>query len=175
MIVGRRLARLSDPTRKCMDTAAAIGRSFSFEVLEAASGTDADSLLESVAEAENAGLIFSSANSGTAYFEFSHELIRQAVLGSVSSAMRERLHLQVARAIEQVCCDSLEDHVSELAYHYARSANSLKAVEYLTRAAQKASNSSADKEAEAYLKSAMALIERLPEEARAGRELKLNS
>ena len=52
MIVGRRLARLSDPTRSCMTTMAAIGRSFSFEVLQAASGTGSDSLLESVAEAE---------------------------------------------------------------------------------------------------------------------------
>ena len=173
MVVGRRLARLSDPTRKCMATTAAIGHSFSFEVLQAVSGTDADSLLESVAEAERAGLIFSSANSGNARFEFSHELIRQAVLRSLSAAMRERLHLQVAQAMEQVYCDALEDHVSELAYHYARSVNNLKAVEYLTRAAQKASNSSADKEAEAYLKSAMSLIELLPEEARAARELKL--
>ena len=87
--------------------------------------------------------------------------------------MRERLHLRVAEAMEQVYCKALEDHVSELAYHYARSANSLKAVEYLTRAAQKASDSSAVKEAEAYLKSAMSLIEQLPEGERAARELKL--
>ena len=58
MVVGRRLARLNDPTRKCMSTMAAIGRSFSFEVLLAATGTDADSLLESVAEAERAGTHF---------------------------------------------------------------------------------------------------------------------
>ena len=173
MVVGRRLARVSDPSRKCMATAAAIGRSFGFEILQAASGTDPDSLLESVAEAERAGLIFSSANSGKARFEFSHELIRQAVLGSLSAAMRERLHLQMAEAIEQVYCDLLEDHVTDLAYHYARSANSVKAVEFLTRASRKASDSSADEEAEACLKSAMSLIERLPEQARAPRELKL--
>lgn len=173
IVVGRRLARLSDPTRKCMTTMAAIGRSFGFDTLLAATGTDADSLLESIAEAERAGLIFSSANSGNARLEFSHELIRQAVLGSMSAAMREGLHLRIAEAMERVYCDLLEDYVTELAYHYSRSANSLKAVDYLTRAAQKASDSSADKEAEAYLKSAMSLIELLPKETRAARELRL--
>jgi DNA-binding winged helix-turn-helix (wHTH) protein len=173
MVVGRRLARLGDATRKCMGTAAAIGRSFSFEVLQAANATDADSLLGSVAEAEKAGLIFSSANGGKARFEFSHELIRQSVLGSLSSALRERLHLQVAQAMEQVYCDGLEDHVTELAHHYARSADTLKAVEYLTRAAQWACDRSADKEADAHLKSAISLIQLLPEEARPTRELKV--
>ena len=173
MVVGRRLARLSDPTRKCMTTMAAIGRSFGFEILQAASGIEPDSLLESVAEAERAGLILSIANNGKARFEFSHELIRQAVLGSLSAAMRERLHLRVAEAMEQVYSDVVEDHVTELAYHYARSANTLKAVEYLTRAAQWAYNRSADKEADAHLKSAMSLIELLPQQARAARELKV--
>jgi DNA-binding winged helix-turn-helix (wHTH) protein/tetratricopeptide (TPR) repeat protein len=173
MVVGRRLARLSDPTRKCLGTMAAIGRSFSFEVLQAAITTDADSLLESVAEAERAGLIFSSEKSGKARFEFSHELIRQAVLRSLSAAMRERLHLRVAQAIERVYSEVVDDHVTELAYHYARSANTLMAVEYLTRAAQWAYDRSADKEAEAHLKSAMSLIALLPEQARAACELKV--
>jgi hypothetical protein len=45
--------------------------------------------------------------------------------------------------------------VTELAYHYVRSANTLKTVDYLTRAAHWAYNRSADKEADAHLKSAI--------------------
>jgi DNA-binding winged helix-turn-helix (wHTH) protein/tetratricopeptide (TPR) repeat protein len=170
MIVGRRLARLSDPTRSCMTTMAAIGRSFSFEVLQAASGTGADSLLESVVEAERAGLIFSSANNGKAHFEFSHELTRQAVLGSLSAALRERLHLQVAQAIEQVYCDVLEDHVSELAYHYSRSANVRKAVLYQRLAGAQAARRFAHGEAAAHLRSALEAIKSLPDSPQRSRE-----
>ena len=170
MIVGRRLARLSDPTRKCMDTTAAIGRSFSFEVLQAASGTDAESLLESVVEAERAGLIFSSANSGKARFEFSHELIRQAVLASLSAALRERLHLQVAEAIEQVYCGVVEDHVSELAYHYGRSANVRKAVLYQRLGGAQAARRFAFGEAAAHLRSALESIKALPDSPQRSRE-----
>ena len=174
LVVGRRLARLSDAARKCMETAAVIGRSFTFEVLQASSAADADSLLESVGEAEKAGLICSSPNGATAQFEFSHELIRQVAISGLSAARRQRLHLEVAEAIERVCGDELEDHVSELAYHYGQSTNTLKAVEYLTQAAEWACNRhSAYKEADAHLRAAFALIERLPEGERAAHELPL--
>jgi predicted ATPase len=96
------------------------------------------------------------------------------VIGGLSAARREGLHLEVAQAIERVCGDKLEDHVSELAYHYARSANALKAVEYLTQAAQWACNRhSAYKEADVHLRTAFSLIERLPEGDRASHEVRL--
>ena len=98
MVVGRRLARLNDPTRKYMTTMAAIGRSFSFEVLQAASGTDGGFAARVRRGSRKSRAYFLERESGKARFEFSHELIRQAVLGSLSSAMRERFHLQVARS-----------------------------------------------------------------------------
>jgi predicted ATPase len=63
LVVGRRLARLSGPSQKCLASAATIGRSFTFEVLEAATAAQADSIPADIEEAEKAGLIFSSADS----------------------------------------------------------------------------------------------------------------
>ena len=103
LVVARRLARLSDLTQKMLATAAVIGRLFSFEILQSSSGADADSILERVEEAEKAGLVFSVADSPKARFEFSHELIRQSVLAALSAARRQRLHLEVADAIERTC------------------------------------------------------------------------
>ena len=173
LVVGRRLARLSEAARKYLAIAAAIGRSFSYEILAAAGATDADTLLAGVAEAERAGLIFSNDSTATARFEFSHELIRQAVLAGLTTAARQRLHLEVAEAIERLFADTLEDHVNELAYHYARSTNTHRAVEYLARAAQWAYGHSAYKEADANLQMAFPLIARLPEGQRAAHELPL--
>ena len=79
LVVGRRLARVGEPSQKMLATAAVIGRSFSFEVLEASTEYDG-LLLERVEEAEKAGLVASDAESSEARFEFSHELIRQTVL-----------------------------------------------------------------------------------------------
>src|SRR5260370_32959035 len=91
LVVGRRLARLSDGTRRTLGTAATIGRLFSFELLRASTKADVSSLLESVEEFERAGLGFSSAESPTTRFEFSHELGRPALLAGLSTARRQPL------------------------------------------------------------------------------------
>jgi adenylate cyclase len=172
LVVGRRLARLSDLTQRALWTAAAIGRVFAFEVLAASTG--AKGLLESVEEAERAGLISSRADSLTARFEFSHELIRQAVLSRISSARRAYLHLAVADAIERVYPEVLEDHYSDLAHHHRLGGNVAKAIDYLELAAVQAKQRSAPLEAAAQIGAALSLIKELPaNRARDERELAL--
>jgi predicted ATPase len=163
LVVGRRLGRLTDLTRRILRTAATIGRFFTFEVLDASTGAGADTLLECVEEAERAGLIFSSAENAKTRFEFSHELVRQAVVSGLSAARRQRLHLEVAEAIERVYSNALEDHYSEFAYHYSRSVNTGKALEYLRLAGLQAVASSSHADAIARFTSAVELLKGLPE------------
>ena len=71
---------------------------------------------------------------------------------------------------------SVEEHLAELAHHYGRSANSDKAVEYLTRAGQQALSRSAFAEAQAQLQQGLEWIKKLPESPeRDARELELAS
>ena len=60
LVIGRRLARLSEDARKILAPAAVIGRSFTFELLEASTNMNSDSLLDHVEEVEKAGLIYST-------------------------------------------------------------------------------------------------------------------
>jgi DNA-binding winged helix-turn-helix (wHTH) protein/tetratricopeptide (TPR) repeat protein len=182
LVVARRLARLSDLTQKMLATAAVIGRFFSFEILQASSGADADSILERVEEAEKAGLIFSVAESPKARFEFSHELIRQSVLAALSAARRQRLHFEVAEALERTCAaasesrdgGSLNDHVAELAHHYARGGNPGKAAKYCLRAVLRFADLGSAAEAIVQFESGLELLQQLPDdERRANLELDL--
>jgi adenylate cyclase len=174
LVVARRLARLSDLTQKMLATAAVIGRLFSFEILQSSSGADADSILEHVEEAEKAGLVFSVADSPKARFEFSHELIRQSVLAALSAARRERLHLEVADAIERTCSAareskyrrSINDHAAELAHHYARGGNPAKAVEYCARAIVRFADLGSNAEVLAQFESGLELLQQLPDDDR---------
>jgi DNA-binding winged helix-turn-helix (wHTH) protein/tetratricopeptide (TPR) repeat protein len=163
LVVARRLARLTDLTQKMLATAAVIGRVFSFEILQGASAANEDSILKCIEEAEKAGLLFSVAESPKARFEFSHELVRQAVIGGLSAARRQRLHLEVADAIERTYSAALEDYCTELAHHYARSSNTEKTIEYLDRAGRQAIKLGALKEAELCLKQAIAALSTTPE------------
>ena len=172
LVVGRRVARLSDPTRTILGTAAVIGRSFAFEVLKAATATDG--LLVCVEETEKAGLIFSGSQSPETCFEFAHELIRQTVINDLPAGRRRRLHLEVAGAIEQVHADALEDHCAELAHHYGLGGDAAKAVEFLERAAVRAVRQAAYAEAAGFESSAVEKLHELPpDEQRDRSELRL--
>ena len=175
LVIGRRLARLSEETRKVLGPAAVIGRSFTFELLEASTNMDADSLLDSVEEAEKAGLIYSTLGYPEASFQFSHELIRQAVLSDLSAPRRQRLHLNVVDGIERIHANALEDHAGDLAHHLwqaGRAAEADKTVKYLAIAATQALKQSAYEGALRYFQNALALIKGLPlSQERARREL----
>ena len=174
LVVARRLERLSDLTQKMLAVAATIGRFFGFEILHASSGADADSILVCVEEAEKAGLVFSVAESPEARFEFSHEIIRQAVIGGLSAARRQRLHLEVAVAIERIYSaqseskygGSLGDHIAELAHHYARGGEPAKAVKYCLRAVRRFAYLGSNAEALAQFAIGLELLAGLPDDDR---------
>jgi predicted ATPase len=157
LVVGRRLARLSEPTQRMLDMAAVIGRSFILKVLEAC--TAGEGLAERLEEAERAGLIFSNADSPN--LEFSHELIRQAVIRGLGSARRQVLHERMGQTLESMYAGQLDDHINELAYHYGYSNNVEKAVEYFPAAGESAMRRFAYREAEAHFRSALEMVEKL--------------
>ena len=176
LVIRCRLAQLSQPTRKILARAATIGRSFSFELLEASSGVDSDSLLDCLEEAEELGLILSGAERPETQFEFVHELIRQVVLTSLSVARRRQLHLEVADAIERIYPSELEERASELAHHYSHSANTEKAIKYLHRVVQQFSVRGSFAEAVAQFETGLELLKKLPDDdRRAELELDLRS
>ena len=164
LAIGRRLARLGGDTQKILGTAAVIGRSFTFDLLEASTGVGADLLLDRVEEAEKAGLISSTLQFPEARFQFSHELIRKAVLGDLSAPRRQRLHLQIAEAIERIYAGALEERVDDLAHHMwnaGKTADAGKAINYLSMAARQAAAAGAYEEALQRLRSALELSTRL--------------
>ncbi|MGC1678854.1 MAG: hypothetical protein WA740_15105, partial [Candidatus Binataceae bacterium] len=174
LVVARRVTRLSELTQKMLATAAVIGRFFSFEILQSAIEADADSILEQVEEAEKAGLVFSIAANPNVRFAFSHELIRQAVLASLSAARRQRLHLEVAEAIERIWPaareskykKSIGDHAAELAHHYARGGNPARAVEYCSRAIVRFADLGSNAEVLSQFESGLELLQQLPDDDR---------
>jgi predicted ATPase len=166
LVIGRRLARVRGETQKILGAAAVIGRSFTFELLEASTGSDPDALLDRVEEAERAGLIYSTLDYPDARFQFSHELIRQAVVSELSAARRQRLHLDVANAIERRYPNTLEDHAEDLAHHLWQAGSTAEAgrtIRCLAMAANQAIMRSAGLEAIAYLSKGLDRLRSLPE------------
>jgi predicted ATPase len=166
LVIGRRLARVSEETRKILGTAAVIGRSFTFALLEAATRVEAEQLIELVEEAEKAGLITSRLRYPDAQFKFAHELIRRAVLDNLSVARRQLLHRNVAAAIELLYPNTAEDHAEDLAYHLwnaGAAAETDKTVRYLQIAGTKAVQTAANAVAVGYFKKALEIVNSAPD------------
>src|SRR5260370_11456022 len=178
LVIGRHLARLSDGTMAILNFAAVIGRSFTFELLEAATGEDAEQLLDRVEEGERTGLISSTLDHPAARFRFSHELVRQAVLEGLSPPRRQRIHLRVANAIERLHADALESHANDLAHHLlqagAAATDPRRTVRFLAMAAKREISQSAYESAIRDLQNAFELLKQLPHsKERDNRELDL--
>jgi len=150
LVIGRRLERLSEQCRRVLTSAAVIGRGFSFELLGSLREMEAEALLDAVDEAERAHLIASTEDGPEARFTFAHELIRQTLISGVSVARRQRLHLRVAEAMEQLYAADVEPHSADLAHHLLQAGaggDPQKTVRYLTLAGERAQAAGAFEEA----------------------------
>jgi hypothetical protein len=166
LVIDRRLARLSSEAQKILSTAGIIGRSFTFGLLEASTGIEAEGLLDRVEEAERTGLINSAVEYPEAKFYFSHELVRRATIDTLSSARRQRIHLNVANAIERLYSDTLEDHVQDLVHHLWQAgsqAQVAKTIHFLTIAAKQEVTQNAFDGVLRHLKNAQELLKKLPD------------
>ena len=74
-------------------------------------------------------------------------MTQEVAYNSILSERRKLLHERIGAAIEPLYAASIEDHLSELAHHYARSGNADKAAEYLQRAGWQAFGRAAHREA----------------------------
>jgi class 3 adenylate cyclase/tetratricopeptide (TPR) repeat protein len=160
LVIGQRLERVCEECRNVLTTAAVIGRAFTFELLEVLGEANTDALLDAVDEAERAHLIASTSDGPEARFTFAHELIRQTLVSRLSLPRRQRMHLRVAEAIEQVYARSLEEHAADLAHHLHQAgaaADPEKTVRYLTLAGQQAVAAAAFEDALRHYESAVSL------------------
>lgn len=134
LVIERRLRRLNENTRSVLTLAAVIGPAFSYKLLEALRTVEGEELLNAIDEAECARLIVPAPDARDARYTFAHVLIQETLLSGVSVPRRQRLHLRVVGAIEEVHGEALEARVPELAhqlYAAGSAADPLKTVHHL--------------------------------------------
>jgi class 3 adenylate cyclase len=137
-VVGRRLDRLSSDANQVLRIAAVYGRDFRLDVLDRVCGLGADEIEAALREAVGDRLVNEPA---AGLYSFSHALVRETLEAEVAASKRVAMHLEIARALEQVYADELDRHLGELAHHFIEAAplgEADRAVDYATRAAAQA-------------------------------------
>ncbi len=135
-VIGRRLNLLSAACNDVLALASVIGREFALDLLlHAAERAGDDHTLEALDEALAAHVIEESANGR---YQFTHNLIRMTLYDELRTARRRSLHRAVGRAIEKLRRSEVDAFLPELARHFHAAGDIKHAIDYATRAGQRA-------------------------------------
>jgi len=157
-----RIDRLSEDLKDVLQVAAVIGRVFSYPLLAHVIERGA-ALDETLLELADLEFIYPTALSPQREYSFKHVLTQEAVYSTLLRASRATYHERIGQAVEALYRDRLDEYYELLAYHYVRSGDGEKAVEYLDLANRKATKANAMEEAKRHFDEAMTLLDTLPE------------
>jgi class 3 adenylate cyclase/tetratricopeptide (TPR) repeat protein len=145
-IIMARIDRLADAPKRTLQLASVIGREFTRRLLERISEMR-DRTDEFLRELKAIELIYEKNLFPELAYMFKHALTHEVAYGSLLVQRRRELHHAIARAVEELYPNRLAEHYEVLAYHFCRAEEWPKALEYLLKAAQKAAQAFANREA----------------------------
>ena len=117
-----RLASLTDQASQVLATASVIGRSFTFDVVRAASGRSDDEAVGGLDELVARGLVEERATPDAPTYDFTHGQVRQLVYDQTSFARRRLLHQRVADALLAAAGPSTTAALTAAVAHHERHA-----------------------------------------------------
>jgi len=173
-ILAARIDRLPSDEKELLQTLAVTGKEFSLSLVREVIKQPDDEINRMLNDLQLAEFIYEQPTAGDIEYTFKHALTQEVAYNSVLLERRKLLHERIAGAIEELYRAGIDDRVVELAYHYSRSGNVAKALEYLERAGRRAAEHSANLEAVSHFSAALQLLRAMPHSSqRAEHELAL--
>jgi predicted ATPase len=133
--VAQRVARLDPGVADTLRVAAVLGRTFDLRLLARVLDEDAEPVEERLLRAAERALLHSTAP-GT--FRFAHDTIREFLYARLPSTTRQRYHEAAGLVLERALERSISRQLAELAFHFARSADGRRALQYARQAGDRA-------------------------------------
>jgi tetratricopeptide (TPR) repeat protein len=132
--VRRRFESLDPQVVEALEVASVIGREFRVATV-AGAASEEERLIGLLDEAVAAGLV-TEVHGSIGRYRFTHNLIRETLYTGLTTTRRVQLHRTVAEAIEDSYGEA-QDHLAELAHHYAQASpggDAGKALEFAVKA-----------------------------------------
>ena len=174
-MIEKQIERLDREQQRVLEVAAIAGVEFSAAALAAGLEQGLMQIEERCEELERrhqflraTGISILPNGMVTARYGFIHALYQEVIYQRVAASRRVRLHLLIAERGEEVYGERSDEIAAELAMHFEQGRDYRRAVKYLRQAAQNHLLSYTNREAIDYLNHALQLIERWPEDERAG-------
>jgi class 3 adenylate cyclase/predicted ATPase len=168
-----RLDRLA-PVKEIAQLGATLGREFSYELLQAVSPLDEDTLQQGLRQLVEAELLYQHGLPPQATYLFKHALIQDTAYQSLLKSRRQQLHQQIAQVLAERFPETVETQPELFAHHYTEASLIAQAIPYWQSAGQRAIGRSAHVEAISHLTKGLELLKTLPDTPeRAQQELTL--
>jgi class 3 adenylate cyclase/tetratricopeptide (TPR) repeat protein len=161
-IIAARLDRVEETPKQVMQTASVIGREFAFRILQTIMEMK-EGLKSSLINLQGLEFISQKRLFPELEYIFKHALTQEVAYSSLLKERRKEIHGKIGKAIENLYPENLEEYYELLAYHYTRSDNKEKALQYLDLANRKALKLNAYEDAMIYFNEGIKLLDTLPE------------
>jgi tetratricopeptide (TPR) repeat protein len=159
-VIMARIDRLQEAPKRALQFASVIGREFTRRLLDRIAEIRArtEELLQELKAIE---LIYEKSVFPELAYMFKHALTHEVAYNSLLVQRRKELHRLIALAIEELYAERLAEQYEVLAYHFSRGEEWAKALEYLLKAAEKAAQAFATREAIALYDQALEAVAHL--------------
>lgn len=158
-VIRARLGQLSPASRELVGLAAVIGRSFTADLLLAASEQTEATVVAGLDELWQRRIVRVRGVNG---YDFSHERLCEVAYGEVPPARRRLLHRRVAGVLEGLHSPDAEGVTVRIADHFRQAGDNLKSIFYYQRAAERGLRLFAYHDAIALLRIGLSLTSELP-------------
>lgn len=156
-----RIDRLPDAAKRLLQMASIQGRTVSPALLGSL-WDDPDDMAAPLTTLQQQEFLYEQVGLEEPCYVFKHALTQEVAYSSMLSSSRHTFHLTIGQALETLYADHLDDALPQLAYHYGRSTDAVKAIAYLSQLAARAVRSFAHVEARTAYQLALQHVEGLP-------------
>jgi class 3 adenylate cyclase len=132
-----RLDRLG-PAKEIAQLGATLGREFSYEILQAVSPLDEETLQQGLKQLVEAELVYQRGLLPQAHYLFKHALIQDTAYQALLKSTRQQSHRQIAQVLAERFPETVETQPELVAHHYTEASLSAQAIPYWQRAGQRA-------------------------------------
>jgi class 3 adenylate cyclase/tetratricopeptide (TPR) repeat protein len=161
VILASRIDRLSVYDKRLLQIASVIGKEVSFELLQQVAELPDAALRQAMTNLQVAEFIYETHLFPDLVYTFKHALTLEVTYKSLPLEARRGHHERIARSLESSSLGRFDEKSEILSYHYQQAGNDEKALEYLLRAARRATTRFTPAEALGYCGAVIDCLDRL--------------
>jgi len=136
-LLAARIDRLDEASKRLLQTAAVIGEEIPESLLELVAEQDRDALRSHLRGLVQSEFLFEASLYPDTEYGFKHPLTREVAYASLLRDRRHTLHATVAKGLEALAGEAVEQRATLLAHHWEQAGRPLEAARWQTRMAMK--------------------------------------